>query len=93
MSVEEMWKRVCTVLPTNGSRVELQQYREKKFDVELFYQEKEKKKREKKKNEEQWLLFLRIENNNDHSTSRRSIEHSKEKLSISKSHCHRRLES
>lgn len=40
---------MCTVLPTNGSRVELQQYREKKFDVELFYQEKEKKKKRKEK--------------------------------------------
>ena len=45
----EIRKRVCTVLPTNGSRVELQQYREKKFDVELFYRKKRKKRKEKKK--------------------------------------------
>ena len=42
--------RVCvrTVLPTNGSRVGLQQYREKKLGIELFYEEKKRELKRKK---------------------------------------------
>ena len=42
--------RVCvrTVLPTNGSRVGLQQYREKKPGIELFYEEKKRELKRKK---------------------------------------------